>query len=279
MNVEDLLTQKDIPFTQKGADFLISCLNPDHPDKHPSMRIDQVTGIYQCFSCATKGNLFTHFGEKGNQLQIRRELLRRTISQKRAESVGIAMPIGYVPYEGDWRNIKPETYKNFEAFEHHDSDFIGRLVFPIRDLSGRIRAFIGRHTTQGTPKYQVNPVKAKLPLYPRVEPIRGHILLVEGIFDMVNLHDKGLTNAVCCFGTKNINEDKLRMLSIQGVDTVDIFFDGDKAGQEAAENVANLCDASDLAHRNINIKDTDPGELTQARVTGLKNKLYENINA
>lgn len=274
MNVEELLNNKDIYYIQKGADFLIRCLNPEHEDRNPSMRIDQVTGIYQCFSCATKGNLFEHFGEKGDQLQIKRELLRRKITQKRAESVGVAMPNGYVEYEGDWRNITPETYRLFEAFQHSDPDYIGRIVFPIRDLSGKIRAFIGRHTTQGTPKYKVSPPKSKLPLFPQVKPILGHVILVEGIFDVINLHDKGLTNAVCCFGTKNINEDKLRMLSIQGVDTIDIFFDGDKAGQDAAEIVQNLCDSAELFHRNIHLKDTDPGELSQSRVAGLKKKLY-----
>ena len=142
-------------------------------------------------------------------------------------------------------------------------------------MTGRIRAFIGRHTTEGTPKYRVTPPKCKLPLFPVVKPILGHVLLVEGIFDVLNLQDKGLTNAVCCFGTQNINEDKLRMLRIQDVDTIDVFFDGDKPGQEAAETVVNLCDSVGLAHRNIYLAGTDPGELTQNRVDGLKRKLYD----
>ena len=52
---------------------------------------------------------------------------------------------------------------------------------------------------------------------------------------MVNLHDKGLDNAMCCFGTKNMNERKLSVLSMSGVSHIDIFFDGDEAGQTAAE--------------------------------------------
>ena len=35
------------------------------------------------------------------------------------------------------------------------------------------------------------------------------MILVEGIFDVLNLHDKGLPNAVCCFGTRNISVEKL----------------------------------------------------------------------
>ena len=275
MTVEELLKRKDIYFIPKGGDFLVRCLNPEHDDKNPSMRIDQLTGIYQCFSCGYKGNLFTHFGEKANQLQLRRELLKRKIIDKRSESVGLSFPKNVMPYEGNWRNIKPETYKRFEAFQHADPDYVGRIVFPVRDISGRIAAFNGRHTTGGTPKYMISPAGAKMPLFPVVKPIQGAVILVEGIFDMINLHDKGLTNAVCTFGTKNINEDKLRMLSIQGVDSIDIFFDGDDAGQEASKYVQTMCENAELTHRNICLKGTDPGALNEQAVRTLKRKLYE----
>tara|TARA_R110000796_G_scaffold240679_1_gene361866 strand:- start:1355 stop:1723 length:369 start_codon:yes stop_codon:yes gene_type:complete len=120
----------------------------------------------------------------------------------------------------------------------------------------------------------ISPAGAKMPLFPVVKPIQGTVILVEGIFDMLNLHDKGLTNAICTFGTKNINEDKLRMLSIQGVESVDIFFDGDTAGQDAAIKVQQLCELAELTHRNICLKDTDPGALKEQAVQTLKRKLY-----
>ena len=43
MNVEDLLRQKNIEYIPKGKDYVVRCLNPDHADRNPSMRIDQVT--------------------------------------------------------------------------------------------------------------------------------------------------------------------------------------------------------------------------------------------
>ena len=274
MTVEELLASRDVYFIPKGADCLVSCINPEHNDRNPSMRIDRITGIFQCFSCGYKGNIFTHFGEKANHLQVRRELLKKTIREKRSESIGLSFPRNAVPYLGNWRDIKPETYKKFEAFQHHDPDYVGRVVFPVRDISGRIVAFNGRHTTGGTPKYMISPTGAKMPLFPIVEPIQGTVILVEGIFDMVNLHDKGLENAVCTFGTKNINEEKLRMLSIQGVDRVDIFFDGDDAGQDASKVVQEMCGRVGLTHRNIHFKNTDPGALPSGSVQKLKSKLY-----
>lgn len=274
MTVEELLTSRGIYFIPKGADFLVSCLSPEHEDRNPSMRIDRITGIFQCFSCGFKGNVFTYFGEKANQLQLRRELLKKNIRHKRSESVGLSFPQNIVPYQGNWRDIKPETYKKFEAFQHHDSDYIGRIVFPVRDISGRIVAFNGRHTTGGTPKYMISPTGAKMPLFPAVKPIQGSVILVEGIFDMINLHDKGLENAVCCFGTKNINEDKLRMLSIQGVEELIIFFDGDEAGQNASVAIQEMADRVGLVHRNVSLKDRDPGSLPIQTVHKLRDKLY-----
>jgi DNA primase len=274
VTVEELLTSRNVYFIPKGADCLVTCLNPEHPDRNPSMRIDRITGIFGCFTCGYKGNIFTHFGEKANHLQVRRELFKKTIREKRSESIGLSFPRNLMPYAGNWRSIKPETYKRFEAFQHHDPDYIGRVVFPVRDISGRIVAFNGRHTTGGTPKYMISPAGAKMPLFPIVEPIQGSVILVEGIFDMVNLHDKGLTNAVCCFGTKNINEDKLRMLSIQGVESVDIFFDGDDAGQAAAVIVKEMVERVGLTSRNICLKDTDPGALPLQSVQTLKSKIY-----
>lgn len=274
MNVEELLQAKDIYYIPKGADFEVRCLNPEHEDRHPSMRIDKVTGIFNCFSCNYKGNLFTLYGERINQLQLKRDLLIKKIRNKVAESIGLAFPSDAFDYVGDWRGISPETYKKFEAFQSLQQDFKDRVIFPIRDVSGRISAFNGRHMTGGTPKYLISPLGAKMPLFPQVTPRRGSVILVEGIFDMLNLHDKGLTNAVCCHGTRNINEDKLSMLKIQGVEEVFVFFDGDEPGQEAAETVKNMCEALGLMTQNIFWKGKDPGELSKAQIAKIESNIY-----
>ena len=277
MNVEELLQSKNVPFLPKGKDFVVSCLSPEHDDNNPSMRIDQITGIFHCFSCGFKGNVFVHFGEKASFLHLRRELVKKKIREKRAESVGLPFPRSALPYVGNWRNIKPETYRKFEAFQEHEA-FVGRIVFPIRDISGRIVAFNARHMTGGTPKYLISPPGARMPLFPaKIDPIQASVILVEGIYDMINLHDKGLTNAVCCFGTRNINEEKLSILRLQGIEEAIVFFDGDEAGQSAAAKVQEMCENVDLLTRNINVVDIDPGALTENQVEKLKDKLYKGV--
>jgi len=276
LNVEDLLISKNVPYIPKGKDFVVSCFNPEHPDRNPSMRVDQITGIFNCFSCEYKGNIFTHFGEKANKMQLRKQMLQKKIREKKAESVGLQLPEKATPYVGNWRNIRPETYRSFEAFLHHGKDFVGRICFPVRDRTGRIVAFQSRTQTDQIPKYLNSPPGAKLPLFPVVEPIQSSIIMVEGIFDVINLHDKGLTNAVCCFGVKNVTEEKLQVLSVQGIDRIDVFLDNDEAGQKGSERIRELCEAVGLQARNIAFgdKNMDAGALAQTQVDKLRNKLY-----
>jgi len=277
MKVIDLIQERKLDFKVSGRDYLVKCLNPEHDDKNPSMRIDNITGIFNCFSCGFKGNIFKLFGAPSNYLDIKRQKLTDAIEEKRSSSVGLNYPKGYTPYVGNWRNIKPATYKHFDAFLHHETQFVGRVVFPIRDITGKVVAFNGRHMTLSEKlKYMIYPPQATLPLYPAsVKPIKGRVILVEGIYDMVNLFDKGLTNVVCCFGTNNVDTDKLSILKMQDIMGVDIVFDGDEAGQKAADNVRVLAERIGLLTRSVNLgQNIDPGSLVEQQVKNLGERLY-----
>ena len=275
MIVDELLTAQGIEFRPSGKDYLIRCLNPDHEDRNPSLRIDKTTGIFNCLSCGYSGNLFNHFGEKPDWLQIRRERLKTMISDKLIETSGLSIPDNAIPFNQDWRGVSASTFMRFEAFQHSNAEFIGRVVFPIRTITNKIIAFCGRHQGQVDPKYLFHPSGAKLPLFPIVKPIQGRIILVEGIMDMINLHDKGLTNAVCAFGVNKVTVDKINILKIQGVSGIDIFFDNDEAGQGGSEKLKELLENNELTSRNVIFgKTKDPGELTALQVIKLKETLY-----
>jgi DNA primase len=242
------------------------------------MRIDKITGIFNCFACGFKGNIFKYFDAPVSHLEIKRNNIKKKIEEVRAQNIGLLTPTDALPYIGNFRGLKPKTYADFGAFTHHDSQFIGRVVFPITDITGATRAFIGRHQDRTVvPKYLIYPPKSKLPLFPfNAKPIMGRVILVEGIFDALNLHDKGLTNAMCCFGTQNIDTYKLSMLKFIGVRQVDILFDGDTAGREAAEKVADLCEQVELLANIEKMPDgLDPGELPKDRVRKLREYLYD----
>ncbi len=276
MQVEELLTKHNVDYRPQGKDLVALCFNPEHDDTtYGSFRIDKITGAFNCFACGYKGNLFKHFDVKGNLLLIAKEKLKRKIQKKMVENSGYEMPEEAVPFRNDWRDISAATFKRFEAFKHANADFIGRVVFPIRNISGKIVGFVGRHETKNfDPRYKIVPPGVSLPLFPIVKPIQGRVILVEGIFDMLNLHDKGLTNAVATLGTKTINKDKLVLLKVQGVTGLDLFFDNDKAGQDAAEEVRTMAEQLGFVVTTINAKVADPGELTASQVIKLGETLY-----
>ena len=275
MIVDELLTAQSIEFRPSGRDYLIRCLSPDHEDRNPSLRVDKTTGVFNCLSCGYKGSIFEHFGEKPNMLQLRRNRLKSLIDEKRLEATGYSVPENAVPFDRDWRGISGSTFAKFGAFQHNNPEYIGRVVIPISGISGKIIAFCGRHQSQGDPKYLFHPAGAKLPFFPIVKPIQGNIILVEGILDMMNLHDKGLTNAVCAFGVNKLTEDKLNILKIQGISGIDIFFDNDTAGQDGSEKIQKFLEERGVASRNVIYPGVDdPGEMTALQVINLKEKLY-----
>jgi len=82
---------------------------------------------------------------------------------------------------------------------------------------------------------------------------------------------------LCCFGTRKVTKTKLHLLSMLGVSGIDIIFDPDDAGQEAAQSVRELAEELFFQVRNINLNTQDPGELHPTRALKLKEKLYDGI--
>lgn len=276
MTVEELLNTKKIVYNISGKDFLVKCLNPEHDDSNPSMRIDKVLGIFQCMACGFKGNIFFLYKHAPNKLELMREKVKRKIEKIRQQSIGYSLPTDAIEYESNWRGISAETYKKFGAFRSAQKEFMNRVVFPVTDITGRVVAFIGRDDT-GTlsKKYYIHPSGSALPLFPQVAPLNGRIILVEGIFDMLNLHDKGLTNVVTSFGVTTVRDTSFDLLKLQGIQGIDILYDSDKAGIEGAKKVKDIAEKIDLDVKIHTLKDNkDPGELTTSQVQKLKEVLY-----
>lgn len=281
--VEKLLKEEQVYFIPKGKDLLVHCMNPEHEDGNPSMRIDKITGMFGCFSCGFKGNIFTHFGAYRDFQTEQIIKVRQKIRDIVVSTVGREIPAGSVPIKGEVKGIPKEVLLEFEAFTS-DSDFPGRVVFPIRDICKRIIGFNARlqYSDLTKEKYIVSPPEVDLPLYPaKAKPYFGSIILVEGLFDMINLAYKGLDNAVCCFGTRKLShrtvKQKLQHYRVQGVTSIHILFDGDDAGRMAARDLKLAIDKyTDFVCEVVYLPDgKDPGELTTQEVKDLKKLMYD----
>lgn len=274
--VLELLNSKGLSFTISGRDYLIKCLNPEHPDSNPSMRVDRVSGTYHCFSCSYKGNIFKYFGIFTNQIPLKIAKLKEKIQELKRISTGLAELPGSVPYTRSHRGISVETLKYFGAFFTTQVDKMeDRIIFPIKSITGKTEVYVGRHLlSNGNPRYLNYPGGVQIPLFPASVP-RGSrsMVLVEGLFDMLNLYDKGLDNAVACFGTNTLQKDmkqKLMPYRAQGVTKVFIMFDGDEAGRKASAFLKPLIEEEGFEVEIISLDDgDDPGVLDQENVSSI----------
>jgi DNA primase len=135
------------------------------------------------------------------------------------------------------RENRPGAYDRFRA----------RLLFPIRDLQGRVVAFGGRALGDEQPKYLNSP---ETPLYTKGNVLyaadlaretireRNRALIVEGYLDCLMAHQHGFTETVAALGTA-FTSAQLGVLR-RYCEEVITFFDADAAGQKAAERAEEL---------------------------------------
>jgi DNA primase len=138
---------------------------------------------------------------------------------------------------------------------HYDR-FRGRVVFPITDPSGQIAGFGGRAMGDDTPKYLNSP---ESPVYKKsrvlfglaqaLDAIREHrrVIVVEGYFDLLALHRAGLHEGVAPCGTALTQSHAHRIRRY--AEEVVLLFDGDAAGQAAAERALPILLAEGLRVR------------------------------
>lgn len=275
--VQDLLTSKGVSYIPSGKDFLTKCFNPEHTDKNPSFRIDQISGVANCFSCGFKTNIFKYYGVLTNHTSIRVAKLQEKLRALKVSLDGQDMLEGARPFTTPFRGISVKTLKHFGAFKTDEVDKLeDRIIFPITDVRGKISVFVARHLNSNadSARYLMYPAGTTIPLYPSSFPApTTSIILVEGIFDMLNLYDKGLRNVVCTFGTGGLAKDtadKLLTYKVRGVTKVYIMYDGDKAGRDAAAKIKPLIEAAEFTVEIIEMEEgTDPGESSQEDVDSL----------
>ena len=285
MNVLDLLNDRNIKYKESGKDYLLHCLNTEHDDINPSMRVNKVTGIFHCFSCGFKGNIFRHFGAEPNFIDIKTAGLQDKIV-KLLSNKNLLMPSDSVPFNQDYRGISKQVYNEVNAFlSNQEEDFKDRLLFPIYDIRGNIKVFVGRalHSNVES-KYYFHPRHVSPPLFPAHPEIwKNSIIIVEGIFDVLNLNDKGCYNVVCSFGTNSLfksYKNKLSHYKILGVNKFYIMYDSDKGGKIASKKLDDILNSNGFNSEIIELPDgIDPGDLTQEDVTTLMIGLYGNENS
>jgi DNA primase len=195
------------------------------------------------------------------------------LSAKAAETVGLLAP----------RKNGPGHYDRFR----------NRLMFAVIDVNGRVVAFSGRALPEPTaeelraagvesmgsgtgeaPAKYVNspesPVykkrEAVFGLYQSRQALRGGdpCLIVEGNFDVVSLHARGIRNVVAPLGTAFTVEQAKQIRRF--TNDVVLMFDGDSAGKRATNASREPCQLAELTAKVVTLPlGKDPDDFVRER--------------
>jgi len=201
---------------------------------------------------------------------LSRYLLDKGFSLQSAERVGLLV-------------TRKSGTGHYDRFRH-------RLMFAVLDLHGRVIAFSGRaldppdeaelreagletmgSTQSEVAKYMNSPEspvykkrEAVFGLYQARQSLRsdGECVLVEGNFDVMGLHARGIQNVVAPLGTAFTPEQARQIKRF--APGVTLLFDGDSAGRRAARTAREACREAGLHARVATLPDgTDPDDLAR----------------
>lgn len=173
---------------------------------------------------------------------------------------------------------------------HHENDkklydrFRHRIMFPIRDIRGRVIGFGGRVLGDDKPKYLNSP---ETPVFHKGQELYGlyearqayrdlpRLLVVEGYMDVVSLAQFGIRYGVATLGTA-CGEDHLDK-AFKYTNEVVFCFDGDKAGRAAASRALDASLTTMADGRTVKFLFLPEGEDPDTLVRKIGPEKFENM--
>jgi len=173
---------------------------------------------------------------------------------------------------------------------HYDR-FRHRLMFPVTDVHGRVVAFSGRALAPVPSMEQQNEPPAKYlnspenALYHKGEILYGlhegrveirredAVVVCEGNFDLVALHQAGFQNALAPMGTA-FTEAHAKLIK-RFAQKVTLLFDGDNAGRKAVREAYGVVTKAGLSAHVVNLpQGSDPDSfLREQGVESLRTRI------
>ena len=190
---------------------------------------------------------------------------------------------GYTEEELKESGLVMVSQKNGRLFDR----FRDRLMFPIIDVRGNVIGFGGRimKKDDNAAKYLNSPEtlifnkrKNLFGLNIAKKTKLDYMILVEGYMDAIALHQYGFDCAIASLGT-SLTEEHAVLLS-RYTENVVLIYDGDQAGQRAAQRAIPMLEKAGLSIKVLTLKDAkDPDEyLKKFGADKFKNLLNESSN-
>mgnify|MGYP001026923682 CR=1 FL=1 len=245
-----------------------------------AFQVSLAKNAFQCFYCQAQGNILDLVAAL-EQCSVRQAALklqerlglsggwrsapsreRKLVPEKREENQPLGFALRAVdpchPYLAQ-RGIESATARAFGVgFFAGRGMLSGRVVIPIHDELGRLVAYCGRSVDGAAPRYKLPAGFRKslilFNLHRAAACGEGRVVVVEGFFDCMKIHQAGFPCAVALMGA-TLSEQQERWL-LERFRRVALLLDGDQAGRRGSAVIA-----ARLAGRcSIEVLDLPPGE-------------------
>lgn len=241
LGVSEYKTRKD--------ELVVRCLNPLHPDKKPSLTINngRYKGFFRCWSCEFQGgDIFAlvslvkrvtykesldivariagvkEFSSEEEFLEnaIKNTKSLKIISKKKeiTELTEVDLPRGCISAvdhnAAEVYNLSNELVERFDVFFCNKGYYQNRLIFPVR-FSNKLVTFLARWNGECPkdidPKLYTPDAPIGQILYNYDEAKSDEVILVEGIKDCMRVSEAGY-DCVSSF-SNNVTEDQAALLT------------------------------------------------------------------
>ena len=151
------------------------------------------------------------------------------------------------PYLLEQRGLTPETIVDFGVGYCNKGMMEGRIAIPIHNVKGEVVAYAGRFVGEpgeDTPKYKLPPGFRKSQELFNLDraikqPAEMSLIIVEGFFDAMKLHQHGCYKVVALMGsTMSSAQEELIRQHTSSQSHVIVMLDENEAGKAGREDIA-----------------------------------------
>ena len=280
-NVVDVIADY-ITLKKFGVNYKSCC--PLHDEKTSSFVVSSAKGIFKCFGCGKGGDSIKFLMEYKKiefieAIKILADKYHIAIPEKEMTDKELdaykkrEYDLGLLAKEADEyaariknnntalnylykRGFTSETITKWQIGWAESGYFFKRIIFPIQDFYGKIKGFTARVIEDREPKY-LNSKESQY--FKKGELLYGlfqakqtiakkeKVYLVEGQFDVIQLHQNGIENTIAASGTA-LTEVQIKLIKKYTRNLV-LLLDSDNAGIKAA-----LRDISLILKEGINLR-------------------------
>lgn len=297
--LRDELTNGKLNVIEQKDDYVrVTCpVHAGGTEKHPSCSVycgngELQYGWYHCFTCSSSGPLYKFIGECfgqsanygrqwllnnfGNTYITDRELQLEdielnTVVKEEKEYLDESVLEEFSSYH-PYMTKRKLTDEVIEKFEIKYDPLSKSIVFPVRDINGKI-AFLTRRSTEGK-KFIIDKGADKSVIYLLYNNINEReVYVVESQINALTLESWGY-HAIALFGA-GTSEGQMKTLNNTNIKRYILCYDNDQAGRKGAKRFKKLIRKDVFVDDIIMPEGKDVNDLTKEEFDNL---VYKSLN-